>query len=114
MAPEWASFPERVTDGQTSFLCELDRGEQEEQILDHLANFDGSLILFCKKLGRVDIEVLRDNGQHCTKSVTRRETKNSDHHISVLRNGNDELLPQKYFPCDGPAKRAQTTRQLVV
>lgn len=91
MIPEWASFPEYVADGQTSFLCELDRGEQEEQILNCLTNFDPSLILFLKKLHRVDIEVHFDNGQSRIKSITRGDVENGGSHASIFCDGSDEL-----------------------
>lgn len=119
MTPEWASFPEHVADGQTSFLCELDRDEQEEQILSHLANFDASLILFLKKLNRLDIEVHLDNGQSRTKSITRRDVENGDSHVSVLCNGIDELsYLKRIFPATGlpnePRRGGSPSSELVL
>lgn len=119
MTPEWSSFPEPVTDGQTSFLCELDRGEQEEQILGHLANFDASLILFLKKLNRVDIEVHLDNGQSRTKSITRDDIQNDASNVSVLRNGSEELsYLKRIFPAIGlpnePRRHGSSSSELVL
>ncbi|KAI7779775.1 hypothetical protein LA080_000372 [Diaporthe eres] len=119
MTPEWASFPEHVADGQTSFLCEIDRDEQEEQILSHLANFDASLILFLKKLGRVDIEVHLANGQSHTKSIARRDVDSDDSHVSVLCNGSDELsYLKRIFPATGlpnePRRCGSSSSELVL
>lgn len=52
IAPEWASFPEDLEDGQTSFLCELNQDKQEEQIVMDLESFEVSLILFLNKIRR--------------------------------------------------------------
>lgn len=119
MTPEWTSFPEPVTDYQTSFLCQLDRDEQEEQILSHLANFDPSLILFLKKLNRVDIEVNLDSGQRCNKSITRRDVENGGSHVSVLCNGSGELsYLKRIFPAIGlpnePRRHGSSSSELVL
>lgn len=91
MVPEWASFPETVEDGRTSFLFELNRGEQMGQIVDDLKSFDASLLLFLNKIRRVDIEVLCDDGKCWTKSVTRRDVENVDCRISILHDGKEQL-----------------------
>lgn len=89
LAPEWASFPEDVEDRQTSFLCELNRNEHEAQIVSDLESFDPCLIMFLKKIRRVDIEVHRDNGECWTKVITRRESKKANLHISLLQDGSE-------------------------
>lgn len=90
--PEWAAFPEDVEDGQTSFLCELDRNEAEGQIVRDLESFDPSLILFLNNISRVDIEVHRDHGHCWTKAVTRRDIDDVNSRISVLQDGSEELF----------------------
>ena len=91
MTPEWASFPESLEDGETIFLAELIRDEQQVQIVDDLENFDASLILFLTKIRRVDIEVHGDGGKRWTKSVTRRDIEEIDYRISVLQDGQEQL-----------------------
>jgi hypothetical protein len=91
MTPEWASFPESLEEGETIFLAELIRDEQQEQIVDDLENFDASLILFLTKIRRVYIEVHGDDGKRWTKLVTRRDIEEIDYRISVLQDGQEQL-----------------------
>lgn len=104
--PEWASFPEEVADGQTSFLSELDRDEQQEEIFTDLENFDASLILFLNKIRRIDIEVHRDNGQCQTKTIVRRDIENVGYHTSVIEDGGVEsfYLMSTYTAINLPAE----------
>lgn len=90
LTPEWATFPDNVEEGETSFLCELDRDEQEGQIINYLENFDASLILFLKRIHRVDIEVRREDSQGLAKSIIRKDLENVDSYISILQDGNEE------------------------
>lgn len=119
IALEWASFPENVRNGQTSFLAELCRDEQEEQIVNDLENFDASLMLFLKKIYHVDIEVHREDGTCWTKSVIRRDIENSECHMCILQDGAERLTYLKIahtavdLPRE-PRRHARSTSELVL
>lgn len=119
IVPEWAKFPQCVADGQTSFLCELDRNEQEEQILNDLENFDASLVLFLNKIRRVDIAVHRNDGERWTKSVMRRDIQNVDSYVSIIQDGSEQLSYFKHtftatsLP-DEPRRRGCSSSQMIL
>lgn len=56
VAPIWSPFPEPLSPGWTSMLLKLDDSCDEAAIVDELRLYDGRILLFLRRLRRLEIE----------------------------------------------------------
>ena len=82
IAPIWDSFPLRRLDNKkTHFYLKLSdekKDVDQKQLRDQLRELDGALLLFLRKLRRLDLAV--DDGRHTLYGKTTRDIQRSDHH----------------------------------
>ncbi|KAL2688953.1 hypothetical protein Neosp_003003 [[Neocosmospora] mangrovei] len=93
IAPIWAKFPGRHQDGFTSVLLDMEPGQHHSRLLNELRTFDPRLLIFLRKLKKIDISIL-EKGKSPWKTTLARGDDNADvfskHHdlqrLSLYRN----------------------------
>ncbi|ORY16274.1 hypothetical protein BCR34DRAFT_120049 [Clohesyomyces aquaticus] len=77
IAPIWEDLPLALKSGTTTFLLKLDENYNVATLRRDLEDLDPRLLVFLRKLRRINITVVNDNGQNITKTLTRRDTQGS-------------------------------------
>ncbi|KAJ4321823.1 hypothetical protein N0V84_005118 [Fusarium piperis] len=82
IAPIWAKFPGLRRDGFTSILLDMEPGQHHSGLLQELRTFDPRLLIFLRKLKKIDISIL-EKGKPPWKTTLARGDDNeafSKHH----------------------------------
>ncbi len=89
--PCWAQFPERPKPGFTSIFLQLARGYNDAELTRDLASFDSRLLIFLRRLRRIEITVNTGANTLNPKVLTRLDISST---ITELAIANDVA---KYF-----------------
>lgn len=73
IAPLWAEFPQPVVPGCTSMFMQLSPDYNELELLDELRSFDPRMMMFLRKLLRINITIHGNDGSIWTTGLARRE-----------------------------------------
>lgn len=87
IAPQWEEFPEPVTPGYTSFYMKLAAGYDEDELMQDIFSFDSTLLLFLRRIRKVNLSVTKANGEIWSTSISRTDTVTSGNTMVNLSKG---------------------------
>ncbi|OAL50739.1 hypothetical protein IQ07DRAFT_680093 [Pyrenochaeta sp. DS3sAY3a] len=87
IAPHWEEFPKPVTPGYTSFYMKLAEGYDEEELRQDIVSFDPTLLLFLRRIRKVNLSVTKANGKIWSTTISRTDTVISGNTMVNLSNG---------------------------
>lgn len=90
IAPIWEQFPRPVLEKHTSYLLQLDKSYNENQIIDSLEDFDHTYLLFLRRLRHVTLKITT-NGKLQTIEVRRRDEVHENGSVTIIEMGEQEF-----------------------
>jgi hypothetical protein len=93
IAPIWDKFPEKPKAGWTSILLKLDKDCDEKRIIDELRSYDEKILLFLRRLRRLEIDVkpsLLSLSKHFKTNLSRHGKASENASMMVLMNNKNE------------------------
>jgi hypothetical protein len=86
IAPHWQSFPPpyQRCSGRTSFLLELSEKYDETELVTELQDFDPIILLFFRRLTRLVLRVLQDNGNEWVETIVKTTTEVNAELVTVV------------------------------
>lgn len=81
--PSWAQFPERLKPGFTSIFLQLAMDYNDAELTQELASFDSRLLIFLRRLRRIEITVNTGTNTLDTKVLTRRDISSTITELAI-------------------------------
>ncbi|KAH7401306.1 hypothetical protein BKA66DRAFT_564959 [Pyrenochaeta sp. MPI-SDFR-AT-0127] len=84
IAPVWAEFPKSVVPHLTSFFLKLAKEYDQAELIRELKTFEAQLLLFLRRVRKVVIKVLDENGSEWLQTIRKITTHEQNNKITIL------------------------------
>lgn len=91
ITPLWEEFPEQKSNHGTSFLLQLSQTYDQQALIKELSEFDFNLLVFLRRIERIDIEVNCAGSDRLEKSIRKTQYQEENDRIIVLQNDSESL-----------------------
>jgi hypothetical protein len=85
IAPVWAEFPKPKLPAHTSFFLKLAKDYNHAELTKELVEFEAILLLFLRRILRVELQVFSEQGSEWTKTISKTKTQESGESFTILK-----------------------------
>ncbi|XTI91300.1 hypothetical protein V2W45_716603 [Cenococcum geophilum] len=84
IAPQWDTFPETTQGRDTSFYLRISDRYDESELVEEITSFDPMLLLFLRRLKRIELKVTRTDGTKWSECLRRDDFEADGQKLVIL------------------------------